>query len=401
MEINASHLARGLRKENCPFCLNGMHTQCSERLTLGINRLPGGFSPFILAPVNAIKTVPDTISPYAASFTEPFAAALQGVEATFPRNNDSVAVLGPRRLGMLVIAALSGFRKQEKLDFQITGIIRHSGLEEQCRMLGADHIVNLADTTKKKLLQQYDIVFDTTGKPEGFEAALRFSRRVVHLKSTNGQEVSGLKHLTDMVVDEIALLPFQNENLYYSWPLEKQARKNRNILVSPSISENVITKAKSFHPEAAFHQMDLFKAAQKVRSDPGFLVASPFPRFDSAIVSNLQEVDHTLRPFPGEEFSPVRARGVILLESTEQSPYESALTEAIKGRRISIHSSRCGDFGRALTMLENNPDIVKCLENNLITHKYRPDQIQEAFQVASDSRKSIKVIVEVETKDYG
>ncbi len=397
VEINSSHLARGFLETDCPFCKNGMHTQCPERITLGINQLPGGFSPCFLAPVKSITTVPDTISLNAASLTEPFAAALQGVEATYPRNNDSVAVLGPRRLGMLVIAALCCFRKQEGIDFKITGIIRHSGLEEQCRMLGADHVINLSYTSEQKLHQQYDIVFDTTGKPEGFESALRLSRRVVHLKSTNGQEVSGLKHLTDMVVDEITLLPFNKENLHYSWPLEKQSRKNRNILVSSSVSEELKNQAKSFHPEAVFHHMDLLEAAQQVRTEPGFLEDSPFPRFDLAIVSNLKEIDQALRPFTGEEFSPVRARGAILFASTENAPYGAVLTEAIKERQISIHTSRCGNFGRALTMFVNNPDIVQYMENNLITHKYNLEQIQKAFLVASDSKKSIKVVVEVKS----
>ena len=265
----------------------------------------------------------------------------------------------------------------------------------------ADHVINLSYTPEQKLHQQYDIVFDTTGKPEGFESALRLSRRVVHLKSTNGQEVSGLKHLTDMVVDEIALLPFNKENLYYSWPLEKQSRENRNILVSSSVSEELKNQAKSFHPEAVFHHMDLLEAAQQVRTDPGFLEDSPFPRFDLAIVNNLKEVDQALRPFTGEEFSPVRARGAILFVSTENAPYETVLTEAIKERQISIHTSRCGNFGRALTMFVDNPDIVQYMENNLITHKYNLEQIQKAFLVASDSKKSLKVVVEVKSPRSG
>ena len=394
-EINASHMARNSHQEDCPFCSNGMHTQCPKRITLGINKLPGGFSPYFLAPVNAISIVPAVISPYAASFTEPFAAALQGVEATLPQNGDSVAVLGPRRLGMLVIAALSGLRKQEDIDFKITGITRHSDHEKQCIMLGADHVINLANTPEQKLYQQYDIVFDTTGKPEGFEAALKFSRRVVHLKSTNGQVVSGLKHLTDMVVDEIALLPFNKKNLHYSWPLEKQTRINQNILISPSVSKELMNQAKLFLPKASFHSMSLLDAAQQVRTAPSFLDASPFPRFDLAIVSNLEEIDQTLRPFQGEEFSSVRARGAILLALTDNTPYSPVLTEAIKKRKIAIHSSRCGDFSRALKMLENNPDIIKCLENDLITHKYNLEQIEEAFLMASDSKKSLKVVVEV------
>ena len=143
VEINASHLARAEHPEDCPFCRGGMNSQCPDRITLGINQLPGGFAPWFLAPVNAIFQKPKEISDLAASFTEPFAAALQGVEATSPKNGDSVAVLGPRRLGMLIIAALQGFRKQQDLDFEITGIVRHQQLEATCLELGADQVINL------------------------------------------------------------------------------------------------------------------------------------------------------------------------------------------------------------------------------------------------------------------
>lgn len=84
----------------------------------------------MLAPVNAILPVPDTVSTYSAALAEPLAAALQGVESTGPQEGDNVAVLGPRRLGMLVIAALAGYRKREGINFSISAIVRHTSLED-------------------------------------------------------------------------------------------------------------------------------------------------------------------------------------------------------------------------------------------------------------------------------
>ena len=130
VDINASHQSRGQQVDDCPYCRSGMENHCPERLTLGIDRLPGGFSPYMLAPINAIFPVADNISSLAASFTEPFAAALQGVESTVFRCGDRVAVLGPRRLGMLIIAALAGVRSQQSLDFEIVALVRHEHLAE-------------------------------------------------------------------------------------------------------------------------------------------------------------------------------------------------------------------------------------------------------------------------------
>lgn len=394
VEINASHKARGLHEAHCLFCQNGMNTQCPERITLGINQLPGGFSPYFLAPVEAIQKVPPSISPLTASFTEPFAAALQGVEATFPKKGDSVAVLGPRRLGMLVLAALQGFRKREGIDFQITGLVRHGHLEAQCRALGADQVIPIGNTPETSLQQQFDIVFDTTGKPEGFELALRLSRRVVHLKSTNGQTILGMQRLTDMVVDEIALLPFGHEHLSFQWPIEPQKRHNRNILITPSVSQEIVDQVKNHHPQGSFHQMEPLAAKQKIQTDASFLANSPFPRFDLAIASHLEEIDQLIRPVPDEEFSPIRARGAILLAPTENLHQTNALTDAIHQRGIQIHSSRCGNFERALKILKDNPEIAHHLESDLVTHTFPLNQLQKAFETASDSKQSIKVVVD-------
>ena len=50
-----------------------------------------------------------------------------------------------------------------------------------------------------------DVVIDTTGSPAGLELAVRLARHEVHLKSTHGQQAARLAHLTELVVDELAL----------------------------------------------------------------------------------------------------------------------------------------------------------------------------------------------------
>ena len=115
VEINASHAARGLQweTERCPFCSGGMSSHCPERITLGIDRLGGGFAPFFLAPVKAVIELPPEIDLSVATLTEPFAAALQALEASPPRNGERAAVLGAGRLGLLLIAARSPLRGGE------------------------------------------------------------------------------------------------------------------------------------------------------------------------------------------------------------------------------------------------------------------------------------------------
>ena len=379
VEINASHLARGLEIDQCPFCSNGLDTQCPERITMGIDRLPGGFSPLIMAPQHAIIPIPDCVDPMVAALTEPLAATLQGVEATYPENGEEIAVLGPRRLGMLLLVALAGFRKRQGLQFSITALARHDGLLETARRLGADRAVNTRSQTG-----QYDVVFDTTGSVSGFELALGCARRVVHLKSTHGQVVMGMEHLSDMVVDELALLPYSAEALQYGWPIETKPRTNPNVLVMPGIDLT------NLPPEHTYHQMSVEEAAAKY--DEMSFPNSPVPRFDLAIVNNLNQADRVIRPGRDWTHSLIRPRGAILTMPLEQA--QNPLQQALN-RGLQIHTSRCGNFRRALDILEQNPELAAALKREMITHQFGLQQIDEAFATAADSKKSIKVIVDV------
>lgn len=380
VEINASPLARAI-PTNDPFSKNGLHTHSPERITLGIDRLPGGFAPWFLAPVDAIVPVPSAISPIAASLTEPFAAALQGVDATPIKTGDRVAVLGPRRLGMLILSALSGFRKEKGLNFEITALIRHDNLKELCIAMGADNTSLPAQCGDAS----FDVVFDTTGKQEGFSEALRLAKRCVSLKTTNGQKTLGLAHLTDLVVDELAVLPFKLESLEYTWPSEGP-RKNRNVYIAPGVPAHIEEQIRKAS-DAVLHRMSAEDAAQKIRSGL-WPEGSIVPRFDLAVASSLAEVDSIIRPLAGIEFSILRPRGAILFTGSADGELERAIA-----RGIELRSSRCGDFHRTMKLLTEQPWIAKAFEEKMITHKFDLGHIDEAFAAASDSGKSVKVVV--------
>ncbi len=402
VEINASHAARDLHVD-CPFCSGGMNTQCPDRITLGIDRLPGGFSPWFLAPVNAVREVPTGVGD-AAVLTEPFAAALQAVESSAPRSGQRVAVLGPRRLGALIIAALSGYRRRENLDFEIIALARHEALRRLSTSLGADQTL---DPGRNSYKEEFDLVFDTTGTPDGFARALEMSRGAVHLKSTHGQAVLGLKHITDLVVQEIALLPTPGERssynpLEYTWPsvFEGEPRRNYNVYVPrgmPPESLAAIQSLADTDGEIKFHRLTPAEALARLdeggSKNAGW--TSPFPGFDLALASTATEVDEILRPDPAREISLVRARGAIVVAGGKvvDESFESPLREALS-RGVRIQSSRCGDFQRALELLAENSELARKLREEMITHRLPLNHIQTAFEIAADSGRSIKVVVD-------
>eukprot|EP00667_Euglena_gracilis_P007802 EG_transcript_7886 len=418
VEINASHAARGLpTAAECAFCRLGIPSHCPQRITTGINCLPGGFAPWLLAPVAACVPVPKSVDSLAACLTEPLAAALQGVEATAPVSGESVAVVGPRRLGMLLLVALHGYRKQRGLTFTITAVGRHAALLDLAKKVGADEVVNTQDTPAESLTQAFDVVYDTTGKPEGLELCLRLARRVLHLKSTNGMPVLGMAQLSNAVVEELALLPFSTETLKFDWPGERSgeppssrtrfdtARTNRNVYASPTVPpavrEVIQRSGREVHtgdlPEFSRRFMVYDRTHPTVEGGAAAAAEEPrfedwlLPRFDLAVVTTLAEADAVIRPLPGEELAAIRPRGAILLVDG-LAPDASPLFDAVAHRGLEVHTSRCGDFQRALELLDANPALQATMRA-MVTHHYPLADIAEAFAVAADSSQSIKVLV--------
>lgn len=376
VEINDTLLARGAKNLD-KFCTTGIPTHSPSRMVLGIDRLPGGFGPYILAPKNAMVDV-DRLSDTVSVLTEPFAAALQAVTSFPPRANSEVAVLGPRRLGSLIIGALSIYRKTSGIHFKIVSLVRHNHLIELSKKLGADEVIDLRKDSEN-IKNRFDIVYDTTASPQGFEKAIEYSSGSVHLKSTNGQVVCGIKKMTDLVVDEISILPYSEENLNFHW--DKKPYQNNHIYVSQSLKEKIPTifGKNVYHPESPEEIREIFNSNK---------FKDRLPRFDLAIVSTLEEIDFVVRPYLDSEESLLRPRGAILFSGeTQNNPLLQFINSGKK-----LHSSRCGDFHEAIRLLEEYPDMAENISNNMISHVFESSELPGAFEMAKQSS-SIKVII--------
>ncbi|MGE0142757.1 MAG: alcohol dehydrogenase catalytic domain-containing protein [Planctomycetota bacterium] len=384
VEINASHAARGLR-DGCRFCSFGLPTHCPERLVLGIHDLPGGFGRHILAPIEAAIPIPDSIPDSAAVLIEPFAAALWAVDSLSLRHGDRVAVLGPRRLGMLVVAALAGVRRERNLrgeDFAIVALARDAALLPVARSFGATAAESVDDRASTLADGSFDVVIDTTGNPSALTTALRLARREVHVKSTHGQSAGGISHLTELVVDELAVEPFPAEEPppgAASWDRLRTGRRPRVAWLAQSEPPHwLCERARVFvGPPAAI--------AGLLEGETDGL-----PRADVAVVDSANSLDAAIRPRQGREESLVRPRGAILVLETAGDRVPGVV-DAVAHRHLRLSSSRCGDFHRALGLLESDPEVRRIGER-LVTHRFGALELPKAFAVAK-SRECIKAIV--------
>jgi len=208
----------------------------------------------MLAPVGSLHPLPPSIPPAAATFVEPFAAALHAVTAIEPRVGDTIAVLGARKLGSMLVAALVAYREGSGKDFAIWSLARRESQQILARSLGADRAISPEEV--ELLAPCADVVIEASGNPEALPLAARLARREVHVKSTTGRETFGLRNLTAFVVDELSLVPGAAD------------------------------------------------------------AASPPP--EGAVAGTLEEIDRAIRPHADRETGLVRARGTIVVPDSSQ-----------------------------------------------------------------------------------
>ena len=87
--------------------------------------------------------------------------------------------------------------------------------------------------------------------------------------------------------------------------------------------------------------------------------------------------------------------GVILL-AKEKTASSNPLEEALVNKHLEIKTSRCGNFEHTLQMMKENPKLTSTLKENIITHIFPLDKINEAFEYAKNSEDCIKVIIKTD-----
>ena len=357
VEINASHRARAVHV-SCAYCDRGLPSHCPDRLVLGIHDLPGGFGPWLLAPVNAILPLPASMSPRVGSFVEPFAAALHAARIVTRVPRRRIAVLGPGRLGLLVIAALAAWRRRAGASYEVVALARRADRAALARWLGADDVRDPSGLEGAFA----DVVVDTTGGPDGFGRALELAREEVHLKTTCGEPSGGLREATAMVVDEVAL--------------------SRSFMTPPAGGPPYETLVMMEGAPSSLREQLMARGLRCV--DRSSLASLPFGAADVVAAASVTEVDAVIRPEASIERGVVRPRGLIVVtEGTER-----LLGEAVLRRGVVVTTSRCGEFHSAIDLLPEVPD----LPDALVTTTFPADRLAEALTTAATPG-HLKVVV--------
>jgi len=218
---------------------NKIHSQmsrnhCPNRTVLGILNQDGTFCEYMLLPIQNLHQVPENVPDTIAVFAEPLAAACRVVEqglvnfqysdnavASASRGGDRVAILGDGKLGLCVAEILgreylrccSGETTQQlppppilfgkhkhKLD-----LVNDSGV--QTHLVSACYCDEKQEQISPKHMNQYDVVIDATGNPNGLSLSMSLCRPMgkLILKSTCAAGVKGF-HSAPIVIDELTVV---------------------------------------------------------------------------------------------------------------------------------------------------------------------------------------------------
>ncbi len=192
------------RSPLCQACQIGMSAHCQQRTVTGIIHHDGAFAEEVTVAQGTLHEIPDGMESTVAALTEPLAAALQTFEMSPVTGKETVVVIGPGRLGVLIVfvAALKGCR--------VISVSRSEAKRRRSLAFGASQALSPEQACDgvKEITGGLgaDIVVDATGQPNGITQALSLvrPRGIISVKTTCGLPAQGLD-MTKLVVDEIRL----------------------------------------------------------------------------------------------------------------------------------------------------------------------------------------------------
>ncbi len=178
---------------HCDLCRKGLEKHCLQRRVLGIHGRSGCFAERFTLPTRLLHLVPEQLADEEAIYTEPFAAALQILEADHIPPTASVAVIGDGRLALMCTQVLA------RLGLEPTILGRHPEKWDNFAPFAK------TDWGKNYHEPQFDWVVEASGSPSGLEQALEIVQRAgcIILKSTYAQKTS--LDMSQVAVHELSI----------------------------------------------------------------------------------------------------------------------------------------------------------------------------------------------------
>lgn len=160
----------------CEECLRAHYSKCTRLEVLGGHR-KGAFADYIRVPAANVVRIPDDLRFDAASFVEPSAVVVHGLDQVTIRAGESVAVVGCGTIGQLAVQWAriygAGYVCALDTDVQKLDVAKEAGADIAFDVTAAEFEQQFSDATGGGV----DLVIESSGNAAGIVSALRLARK--------------------------------------------------------------------------------------------------------------------------------------------------------------------------------------------------------------------------------
>ena len=160
----------------CPYCKKGLVNLCNNLNELGVT-MDGGMAEYVAIPARNIHHIPTDLSYEEATFGDPLACSIRGLELAGIESGSWVAVLGPGAIGLLAAQVAKKIRRAHVI---VTGT-KENRLDI-ARQFGADYTFNIRESDPVEEILQVseggvNYTFEAAGDPQALQQAINITRK--------------------------------------------------------------------------------------------------------------------------------------------------------------------------------------------------------------------------------
>ncbi|WP_321166948.1 2,3-butanediol dehydrogenase [Halopenitus malekzadehii] len=161
----------------CRYCEDGDYNLCPDSVAIGFHTGSGGFAENVVAPVDHVHTLPDSVSLEDGSLVEPLAVGLHAVRQSGLQVGDTACVVGCGPIGLTVVrAAVDAGAKR------IFVSEPNDARRAVARELGADVAIDPIDEDAVDVITSatsggVDVAFEFAGIGPAFNTAVQSTKR--------------------------------------------------------------------------------------------------------------------------------------------------------------------------------------------------------------------------------
>lgn len=160
----------------CPYCKKGLVNLCNNLNELGIT-MNGGMAEYMAIPARNVHHIPDHLTYEEATFGDPLACSIRGLELAGIESGSWVVILGPGAIGLLAAQVAKKIRRAN-----VIVIGTKDNRLELAKRFGADYIFNIhtVDPTEEIIRiteggVQY--AFEAAGASQALQQAIDITRK--------------------------------------------------------------------------------------------------------------------------------------------------------------------------------------------------------------------------------